>query len=69
MKKTTKLFHEKSVAELTQEETKRRAELAKLMIEVKTNPPKDSNIIAKKRKELAVLLTTKHAKKLAEAQK
>ncbi|OGK09878.1 50S ribosomal protein L29 [Candidatus Roizmanbacteria bacterium RIFCSPHIGHO2_01_FULL_35_10] len=57
MKKVSSEFKGKSVSDLEKEERKIREEVAKLKLENKVNPPKDSNIIFKKRKRLAVILT------------
>ncbi len=62
MKKTTKLFVDKTIEQLNTELAAGRVEIAKLVIEARTNPAKDSNLIAKKKKALAVLQTVKHAK-------
>jgi ribosomal protein L29 len=60
MKKTTKNYTGKKVEELVREEATLRMEIAKLQLEAKSNPQKDSNMIFKKRKQLAVLLTIKN---------
>lgn len=63
MKKLTKSFQSKTVSELEKEEKKLREEIGKLRLEWKVNPPKDTNAIFKKRKELAVILTVISQKK------
>ena len=60
MKKSTKNYTGKKVEELVREEATLRLEIAKLQLEAKSNPQKDSNMIFKKRKQLAVLLTIKN---------
>lgn len=62
MRKTTKLYADKSAAELTKEAAVLRNEIAKMQIERMAVPQKDSNLIAKKKKQLAVLLTVKAGK-------
>lgn len=63
MRKMTKTYSDKSKAELAKEELNLRSEIAKLILEKKTNPQKDTNTVFKKRKALAVLLTVMHGKK------
>ena len=63
MRKTTKLYADKSAAELTKEAAVLRNEIAKMQIERMAVPQKDSNLIAKKKKQLAVLLTVKAGKR------
>lgn len=63
MKKVTKNYTDKNAQDLAKEEDALRREIAKLTLEAKSNPQKDSNIIFKKRKQLAVLLTIKNQKK------
>jgi ribosomal protein L29 len=41
-----------------------RGEITKLTLEQKTNPPKDSNLLAKKRKQLSIVLTILQEQKL-----
>ncbi len=57
MKKITKTYREKTSKELIKEIQSLREEIAKLQLSFKGNPPKDTNMLAKKRKQLAVLLT------------
>ncbi len=52
-----KKLRDKKVAELLKDEGVLRNEIAKLIVEQKVNPSKDTNQVWKKRKELAVLLT------------
>ncbi|KKP51255.1 MAG: hypothetical protein UR42_C0019G0019 [Candidatus Roizmanbacteria bacterium GW2011_GWA2_33_33] len=63
MRKNTKLYSEKNVKELEKELIKMREEIAKMQLSFKSNPPKDTNSLAKKRKQLAVLLTVLGEKK------
>ena len=57
MKKNTKTYREKTIKELEKENGSLREEIAKLQLSFKSNPPKDTNLLMKKRKQLAVLLT------------
>lgn len=63
MKKTTKTYIEKTNKELEKEVNLIREEIAKLQLSFKSNPPKDTNSLMKKRKQLAVLLTLLTEKK------
>ncbi|MFA6532607.1 MAG: 50S ribosomal protein L29 [Patescibacteria group bacterium] len=63
MKKTTKIYSGKTVKELEKDASLIREEIAKLQLSFKSNPPKDTNSIVKKRKQLAVLLTVLSEKK------
>lgn len=63
MNKSTKNYIGKKPEELAREESLLRGEIAKLTLEARSNPQKDSNLIFKKRKQLAVLLTVKNQKK------
>ena len=63
MKKNIKELKNKSVADLSKEEQKLRTEIAKLNLEAKVSPQKDTNLIFKKRKRLAVILTLLGEKK------
>ena len=57
MKKLTKEITAKTSQQILSEVGKIRQEIAKLKLEAKINPPKDSNLLSKKRKKLAVMLT------------
>jgi ribosomal protein L29 len=57
MKKTFKEIKDKSIKELEKETGSLRAEIAKLNLEAKINPPKNTNTRFLKRKRLAVMLT------------
>lgn len=63
MKKLYTKIKNQSVKDLEKEIGKLRQEIAKSRLEVKVNPPKDSNSIFKKRKSLAVYLTVLTEKK------
>ncbi|MEK7597487.1 MAG: 50S ribosomal protein L29 [Patescibacteria group bacterium] len=63
MKKITKTYSEKTSKELEKEVGLMREEIAKLQLSFKSNPPKDTNSLTKKRKQLAVLLTVLSEKK------
>lgn len=63
MKKKFKDLRGKSRQELGKETIKLREEIAKLMLERKVNQAKDTNILTKKRKTLAVVLTILTEKK------
>lgn len=57
MKKKILELRNKTRAELENVAKKSREEIAKLSLEINIKPPKDSNLIIKKKKELAVILT------------
>lgn len=57
MKKKISELKGKSKDELEKEVQALREEISKLKLEFKVNPAKDTNILAKKRKKLAVILT------------
>ncbi len=57
MKKITKELKSKTIEKLEKEIQEIRSEIAKLYLETKTNPTKDTNLLIKKRKRLAVILT------------
>ncbi len=63
MRKNTKIYSEKTSKELMKEAGLLREEIAKLQLSFKSNPPKDTNSIVKKKKQLAVLLTVLSEKK------
>ncbi len=62
MKKAITQMQEKSNAELAKMVAELRKELATMKVESRINPPKDSNTQAKKKKELAQLLTVMKTK-------
>lgn len=63
MKKITKIYHGKTSKELVKDADSIREEIAKLQLSSKSNPPKDTNSLVKKRKQLAVILTVLSEKK------
>ncbi|OGK17196.1 50S ribosomal protein L29 [Candidatus Roizmanbacteria bacterium RIFCSPHIGHO2_01_FULL_39_12c] len=63
MRKIINEIKKKSITELENETVNLRNELAKLKLESAVNQVKDTNIIMKKRKELAVVLTILGQKK------
>lgn len=63
MKKTVKELRNKTISELEKEAKTLRGELAKLILEAKVKPTKDTNVLIKKRKRLAVILTILGEKK------
>ncbi len=63
MKKTVKELQNKTVAELAKQEQVLRDELAKMELNFKANLPKDTNVVKKKKKQLAALLTILTVKK------
>ena len=69
MKKITKTYREKTSKELIKETQLLREEIAKLQLSFKSNPPKDTNLLVKKRKQLAVLLTVQAEKNEVESLK
>lgn len=66
MKKIVKELKAKSIKELEKQRDLLSEEIAKLKISMKVNPPKDTNLLMKKRKQLAVILTILSEKKLLE---
>lgn len=66
MKKITREYRKKTTTELEKEAQRLRREIAKLKLEAKINPPKDTNLLIKKRKELAIILTLITEKKQME---
>ena len=63
MKKIKKEIQDKSISQLVTQEVTIRQELAKLVVEFKSNPPKDTNTIVKKRRQLAMILAVMGEKK------
>lgn len=63
MKKITKELTEKTVKELEKHIQTLREEVGKLILNEKVNPAKDTNLLKKKRKSLAVALTILRQKK------
>lgn len=66
MRKSRKEYQDKSIVELEKQAQTIREEIAKLSIESKLKPQKDTNLIVKKRKSLAVVLTLINEKKALE---
>ena len=69
MKKTEKDLKDKSIVELKKEADALYQDIAKLQLELKVNPVKDTNNLPKKRKHLAVILTLMNEKKNLEVVK
>jgi len=63
MKKITKDYQNKEIKELEKEKSALREEIVKLTLSKKSTPPKDTNLLFKKKKKLAVLLTVLSLKK------
>jgi len=63
MKKAIADLKKKSIKQLEIEIAKLREEIAKLKLEIKINQPKDTNLLFKKRKQLARMLTVLTEKK------
>lgn len=67
MKSSVQDLVKKPLKDLVKEITKLREEITKLLMDMKANPPKDTNAVAKKRRKLATLLTVFNSKKAQEA--
>ncbi len=67
MKKLIQKLDGKSIADLAKDEIKLRGDLAKLILERVVNPGKDTNLISKKKRELAQILTIMNVKKEKES--
>lgn len=61
-----KQLRESSLKELEKKAQALRKEIARLRLEFSVNPPKDTNLLIKKRKELARVLTVIKEKQLLE---
>lgn len=61
-KNDIKKLHDETIVALQKKATVLRMELATLQVNAKNNPPKDTNTVSKKKKELAILLTVAHMK-------
>lgn len=59
-----KEYDDKSITALEKEAQSARQEIATMSLNSRVNPSKDTNIISKKRKKLAVLLTALVQKKM-----
>lgn len=66
MKKISTELKDKSLNELREEEALLKEEIGKLRLESRVSPPKDTNILIKKRKRLAALLTIASEKRKLE---
>ena len=66
MKKIIEIYRKKSLRDLEKDINKLRKEIAQLRLELKINPPKDTNQLSKMRKKLAQMLTIYQEKKLEE---
>jgi ribosomal protein L29 len=66
MKKSFSELLGKSVEDLKKEAESLRSEMVKLTMEAASNPQKDSNLLGKKKKRLAVVLTALTQKEEAE---
>ncbi len=64
MKKLVEKYRKLGLSDLSRREQELRKEIAKMKLEFKTNPPKDTNLLGKKRRELAIVLTIKREKEL-----
>ncbi|MBI4973922.1 hypothetical protein HZC27_04905 [Candidatus Roizmanbacteria bacterium] len=64
MKKNIKEHDDKSIASLEKEAQSARQEIATMSLSSRVNPSKDTNSISKKRRKLAVLLTSLVQKKM-----
>lgn len=62
MKKAVIKIQQKSVAELHKDLSQLRTEITKIMVESRLAPQKDSNLVMKKRKEIARILTVMNQK-------
>lgn len=69
MKKLVKELKSKTIKELEKEIQNLEKEIIKLTIDFKVNPPKDTNILKKTKKKLAILLTVLREKKEVESLK
>lgn len=62
MKKSKAKIQKKSVAELNKDLAQLRSEITKITVESRLAPQKDSNLVTKKRKEIARILTVMNQK-------
>ncbi|MBW7960324.1 50S ribosomal protein L29 [Patescibacteria group bacterium] len=63
MKKIIKEIRSKSIAELEKQRVSLAEEIAKMKLSKKAIPQKDTNLLKKKRKQMAILLTIMTEKK------
>ena len=66
MRKITKKYSDKNIVELVKASQTLREEIAKLIINQKAAPAKNTNLIKNKKKELAVILTVLTQKQAVE---
>ncbi len=66
MKKLTKEYEKKSVADMEKEVSGLRAEIAKIRLESRVTPQKDTNAVRTKKKRIASLLTMINDRRMAE---
>ena len=66
MNKLADKYRKMSLSELARREQELRKEIALLKLNMKISPPKDTNLLGKKRRELAVVLTIKKEKESLE---
>ncbi len=66
MKNQTKDLQVKTIKELEKNVQTIREEIAKLKLEIRIKPQKDTNIIMKKRREIARMLTLINEKRILE---
>lgn len=64
MSKLTNTYKEKTVSELEKSLLNLRNEVGKLQVEYKVNPVKDTNTVAKRKKEIAVVMTFLNQKRV-----
>jgi ribosomal protein L29 len=62
MRTQTRQLNKKTIQELEKEIINMRQDISKLQLEKKVNPPKDTNTLWKKRKQLAAVLTAMREK-------
>ncbi len=61
-KNDIKKLHDETAVSLLKKAQTLKSELATLRVNARNNPPKDTNTVSKKKKELAILLTVAHLK-------
>ncbi len=62
MNKSMSKIQQKSVAELNKDLAQLRSDITKITVESRLAPQKDSNLVTKKRKEIARILTVMNQK-------
>lgn len=68
-KKIIETYRAKSLAELEKDRLQMIREIALFQLDLKVNPPKDTNTLFKKRKSFAILATILQEKKAIEGKK